>query len=234
MTPQPLKLQLDFCTHEAAKYAVEQYHYSKALPAGKLVKIGVWENDVFKGVVIFSRGANNRLLKPYGLEQTEGCELARVALKDHIAPVTRIVAVALKILKRQNPGLRLVVSFADDRQGHEGKIYQAGNWIFTGSVHSTPDWLIDGKWSHQRNMHSRFGTIKVEGVQKRDGGYRFRYLMPLDDEMRAKVEPLRKPYAEIRKARENKAQSGQDDSARPKHLHTGENQGEESKTSASS
>lgn len=226
-----MNLKLDFCTHEAAKYAVEQYHYSKHLPAGKLVKIGVWEDDVFKGVVIFSRGANNRLLKPYGLEQTQGCELARVALKDHIAPVTRIVAIALKLLKRQNPGLRLVVSFADDRQGHEGKIYQAGNWIFTGSVHSTPDWLIDGKWSHQRNMHSRFGTIKVEGIQKRDGGYRFRYLMPLDDAMRDKIKPLAKSYAEIRAQRKNTQESGQDDSARPQHIHHSSGEAEQSEES---
>lgn len=188
MTP---KLLLDFCAHDAALYAVRQYHYSKAMPAGKCVKIGVWENDVFIGVVVFSRGANNHLLMPYGLEQTEGCELSRVALAKHVTPVSRIVSIAIKLLKKQNPKLRLIVSFADSRQGHLGKIYQAGNWIFTGSVHSTPDFFLDGRWQHQRNMHSRFGTIKGVDVPKRDGGFRHRYLMPLDAQMRDKIESMR-------------------------------------------
>lgn len=185
------KLKLDFCTHEAALYACKQYHYSKAMPAGKAVKIGVWENDKFIGAVVFSRGANNHLLMPYGLEVTEGCELARVALSKHETPVTRIVSIAIKMLKKESPKLRLIVSFADSRQGHTGKIYQAGNWIFTGSVHSTPDFFLDGRWQHQRNMHSRFGTIKGIDVPKRDGGYRHRYLMPLDEAMRVKIEPMR-------------------------------------------
>ena len=191
MTQTTPTLHLDFCSHEAALFACKQYHYSKAMPAGKCVKIGVWEHGKFIGVVIFSRGANNHLLMPYGLTQTEGCELSRVALSKHETPVTRIIAIAIKLLRKTNPKLRLIVSFADSRQNHKGIIYQAGNWIFTGSVHSTPDFFLDGRWQHQRNMHSRFGTIKGIDVPKRDGGYRHRYLMPLDDQMRAKIEGMR-------------------------------------------
>lgn len=190
-----MSLKVDFCTFEAAQFAVKQYHYSKSMPSGGCVKLGVWEDGVFIGAVIFGKGANDRLLSPYGLHHTEGCELTRVALSKHKAPVTQIVAIALRILKKTNPGLRLVVSFADSRQGHEGTIYKAGNWVYTGKVHSTPDYLIDGKWKHQRSVTSKYGTIK--GIYKnpaipyRDGGYRHRFLMPLDDEMRVKIEPLR-------------------------------------------
>ena len=186
-----MSLQLDWCSHEAAKHAVEKWHYSHSIPAGKLVKIGVWEDGEFIGCVLFGRGANNRLLEPYGLQCTEGCELVRIALKEHKAHVTRIVSIALKMLKKLCPGMRLVVSFADSRQGHAGKIYQAGNWIFTGSVHSTPDFFLKGRWQHQRNVHSLYGTIKGVNVPKRDGGYRHRYLMPLDDDMRKQIELLR-------------------------------------------
>jgi hypothetical protein len=38
-------LKVDFCSYEAAKYAVEHWHYSKTMPAGKTVKIGAWEDD---------------------------------------------------------------------------------------------------------------------------------------------------------------------------------------------
>ena len=186
-------LKIDFCEHEAAVFACKRFHYSKAVPSGKLIKLGVWEDGQFIGCVIFSRGANNRLLQPYGLEQTEGCELSRVALSKHKAPVSQIIAIAIRVLKRTNPGLKLIVSFADSRQGHVGGIYKAGNWIFTGSVKSTPEFYLKGRWVHQRNVHSMYGTIKGVNVPKRDGGYRHRYLYPLTDAVRQQVEPLRKP-----------------------------------------
>jgi hypothetical protein len=190
-------LKLDWCSYEAAKYAVEHWHYSKSLPSGKLIKIGVWENSAFIGAVIYSRGANNHLLSPYGLEQTDGCELARVALSRHLTAVTKIISVSLKMLKKANAGLKLVVSFADSRQGHEGKIYQAGNWVYAGSVKSSPDFYVNGRWQHQRNMHSLYGTIKGLKVPRRDGGYRHRYLMPLDRSL--DVSKFKKDRSEMQK-----------------------------------
>lgn len=38
-----MTLRLDFCSHEAAKHSVFRWHYSRCMPAGKLVRIGVWE-----------------------------------------------------------------------------------------------------------------------------------------------------------------------------------------------
>lgn len=189
-----MSLKLSWATFEQAKFAVEHWHYSAAMPAGKLVKVGVWENEVFIGVVLFGRGANNHLLMPYGLDVTEGCELVRVALKAHEAPVTKIVSIALKMLKKNNPGLKLVVSFADSRQDHIGTIYQAGNWIYAGAVKSTPEFYYQGRWMHQRNMHSIFGTIKGNTLPTRDGGYRLRYLYPLDDRVKQDLLKIKRAY----------------------------------------
>ncbi|MFZ8899831.1 MAG: hypothetical protein ACO20X_14970 [Alphaproteobacteria bacterium] len=73
-------LKIDWASYKAAKYACENWHYSGLMPSfGKSVKIGVWENGDFKGVVVFGRGANKHLLTPYGLSQDEGCELVRIA-----------------------------------------------------------------------------------------------------------------------------------------------------------
>src|SRR5690349_20526593 len=120
-------LKLDWVSHEAAKYSVENWHYSKSLPPQPHVRVGVWENGTFIGVVLFSRGASSNLLKPYGLKMSEGCELTRVALNSHTAPVSRIISIAIKFLKRRSPGLKLIVSFADPAQDHVGGIYQAVN-----------------------------------------------------------------------------------------------------------
>ena len=77
------ELVVDWCSYEAAKYAVMHWHYSKTMPTHPIIKIGVWEDGEFVGCVLFSRGANNNLGRPYGLKITEVCELTRVALSQH-------------------------------------------------------------------------------------------------------------------------------------------------------
>src|SRR5574337_1147184 len=104
MEKNQVQLKLNWCSFEAAEYAVKHWHYSHAMPAGKLIKIGVWEDNKFIGAVIFGRGANNHLLMPYGLDVTEGCELVRVALKEHQTTVTKIISIAIRLLKKKNPG----------------------------------------------------------------------------------------------------------------------------------
>jgi hypothetical protein len=106
-------LKLDWCSHEAAKYAVEKWHYSRCMPRFKSVKIGAWEDGSFVGCLVFADGANNNMLKPYGLEYHEGCELVRVAFRQHRTSVTRLVSIALRFLKREFPSMRLVMSYAE-------------------------------------------------------------------------------------------------------------------------
>lgn len=203
MSSRP-ELRLDWCTHEAAKYAVENWHYSKSLPPPPHNLVGAWENGKYIGAVIFSRGANNNMLAPYGLKIIEGCELTRVALREHKTPVSRIIAIAIKFLKSRSPMLRLIVSYADPNVGHHGGIYQAGGWVYCGKSSSDVQYLApDGKkW--QSRMISERGWQKVYGEKrpvwkksqcvaiKLEGKHR--YLMPLDDEIRQCIEPLRKPY----------------------------------------
>lgn len=132
------------------------------MPAGKLVKLGVWENQKFIGCVIFSRGANNNIGKPFGLKQTEICELVRIALKTHVTPVTRIVSIAIKMLRKQSPGLKLIVSYADPRQGHKGQIYKAGNWTYLGKNKSWKGshYIVNGKKMHGRSVRAKWGNEK--------------------------------------------------------------------------
>ncbi len=198
------QLKLNWCSHEAAKYAVEKWHYSHNLPRGKNVKVGVWEDEVFIGVVLFSMGASCSLHKKYGLGQLEVCELSRVALREHQTPVTRIVAIALRMLKKHCPGLRLVVSFADPHEGHVGGIYQGGNWLYTGTSGASTIYIDKaGKAWHSRNVADHdcrgndwWGTTRrnKQGMRKEARPGKYRYLMPLDTEMRKRVEPLAQPY----------------------------------------
>lgn len=192
-------LRIDWATHEAAKYACENWHYSRCLPSSlqKRVAVGAWENERFVGVVVFGHGANPQIGAPYGLTINECVELTRIALKpNHASPVSRIVRFALKFIKESQPKLRLIVSYADQAQGHHGGVYQAGNWIYVGSMKGVPSLLYKGKVWHAKALRTSFPNLKHSNssVIKVPAGDKHKYLMPLDDEMRKRILPLAKPY----------------------------------------
>ena len=188
------------CDIRAARHAIMKWHYSKTVPAGKLVKFGVWENEEFIGSVIYGRGTNRHIGSEYGLDQYEVCELVRVALTAHKTPVSQIVAESLKQLKTLNAGLRLVVSYADPEQGHEGTIYKAGNWIYVGAPPSMPYFIINGKKTHSRtayvggrNLQWYKDNVDSNAITVTPPG-KFKFIYPLDKQTRRKVAKLRLPY----------------------------------------
>lgn len=183
-------------------YACKNWHYSKCLPIGKLVKVGAWEDGKYIGCIIYSRGTARHLGTAYGLTQAECVELTRVALKAHKTPVSKMLSISLKFLKRSNPNLRLVVSFAARSQNHHGGIYQATNWIYAGETQPNEEVTYKGKRLTNRafmqkvcdSPYSLNEWIEKGWVQDVVKLSKYRYLMPLDSEMRAKVSPLAKPY----------------------------------------
>lgn len=199
-----MSLLITPCSHDAAKYAVMNWHYSQQMPIGKLISYGVWENEVYIGAVIYGRGASPELGSAYGLTQIECCELVRVALNKHEASVSQIVAQTIKTLKESNSGLRLIVSFADPERDHKGIIYQAMNWIYCGQSSPSKEYYYKGKWFHSRMLRpTGFGTVpeiaKLSKEQQkqlpiREMKGKYRYIYPLDKAMRRKVDKLRLPY----------------------------------------
>jgi len=182
------------------KYACLHWHYSKTIPIGKLVKVGFWEDEKFIGVIVFSRGTCKNIGAPYGLSQTEVCELTRVALSAHVHPTSEMLKIGIAMLKKIAPSIRLIVSYADSYQKHVGTIYQATNWIFVGKI-TSPSYSKYGKRIADRGV----GTIVKElGISRKEYAEKhgleiirlckYKYLMPLDKKMRQHVSSLAKPF----------------------------------------
>ena len=197
-------LRLDWCNQQAARYAVEMWHYSRAMPASKLVRIGVWEGGRFVGAIIYGAGANRHLARPFGLTMFEACELVRVALapgREH--PTSKCVAISLRMLRRQSPGLKLVVSYADRKEGHLGIIYQATNWLFLGEANQ-PYIKVKGEVVHPRSLYERYGRggQSIPWLRKHvDPNARkvpmpnkIKYVYPFDATVRQHLTAVAKPY----------------------------------------
>jgi hypothetical protein len=200
------KIRLDWIGYDAANYAALNWHYSKKMPMFKSNFIGVWEYGKFKGVIIFGRGANAQISKAFGLEQIEVCELTRVALTKHSTPVSKCIAIACRMIKQKNPKVRVLVSYADSHQGHHGGIYQAANWIYLGETFATYIEVFGkiyhgrpfaNKWPNKHGYPSRFEYVKNEvdpNAKRVKQAAKYKYVYPLDAEMKSILVPQAKPY----------------------------------------
>lgn len=198
-----IDLRLDWCSHRAAKWALGRWYYRPTMPIGKLLKIGVWEEGAFSGVVIFGMGSSDALGRRWGLGSFEVCELSRLALKaNHRSQVSRVVKVALLMLRRQSPGIRAVVSFADPTI-HYGGVYQAGGWVYTGTT--APDRQYrdaNGKVWHSREAREKGWRKAIGGTIQRVARPsectveilpgKHRYVMALDVETARLIAPFAK------------------------------------------
>ncbi|MFX3646284.1 MAG: hypothetical protein ACE3K2_02275 [Paenibacillus sp.] len=61
-------------------------------------------------------------------------------------------------MKEQSPNVELIVSYADFEQKHHGGIYQATNWIYEGKTDGEHYFIIRGKKTHPKSIHSKCGT----------------------------------------------------------------------------
>lgn len=198
-----MNLLLDWCSYKAAKYAVEHWHYSKRMPFGKTVMVGVWEDKKYIGCVLFGYSANPNVAKNFNVRQQLICELTRVALANHSIPTSRIVAIAIKLLRKHCPKIRVIVSFADADENHFGTLYQAGNWLYLGkSMEGDKNgYIVNGKFLHCRSagnkgkntlawVKSYLDTNATEHITRG----KYKYAMPFDSAMRKQLEPFRQPY----------------------------------------
>lgn len=199
-------LRLDWANAKQARYACRLWHYSRTLPTAPYNTVGVWEGGRFIGIVLFSRGNCPSIGKPFGLEQTEICELTRIALREHRTPVTRIIRIALTFLARRSPGLRMVVSYADPNQNHHGGIYQGAGWLFLGQTPESEEFISpSGKRIHARKV-SVSGTVIMPSGRVRafrpnqcsrrmlPGKYKYAKVLNAGDSLHAMLAPKAEPY----------------------------------------
>jgi len=218
-------LHLDWCSHEAAKYAVMNWHYSKLMPKSKLAKIGVWESGVFAGAVIYGVGAVQNIGKPFGLRADQACELVRVALSPNCMCIaSKVLSISLRIVKRTFPNLQIVISYADINQDHVGTIYQASNWTYMGKANDDGgSAIVNGVEIHGRALSLKYGTRSLDWIRRNVDPSakkattlgKHKYLYPLTPEMRAKIAPLAKPYPKRALEAGDHPDQGQSDGAEP-------------------
>ena len=145
-------------------------HYAHRIPPISHA-FGLYEKGVLKGVCTFGIPANQFLCTGVAGEIWKSCvlELNRLVVDSDEQNITSwFVSRCFKTLIKPT----FVVSYADTGQGHIGKIYQACNFLFTGTTKERTDPDLEGK--HQRH-------IKTDGsvTKRRVRTAKHRYIMIL-------------------------------------------------------
>lgn len=115
---------------------VKAHHYSGKVVANSQLHIGAFLDGKLHGVMSF--GPSMDKSKIQGLVRDTGwnefIELNRMAFDDYLPKnsESRCIAQAIRMIKRNAPHIKWIVSFADGCQCGDGTIYRASNFVLTG------------------------------------------------------------------------------------------------------
>lgn len=145
-------------------------HYSGRKPSITYA-FGYYEESKLKAVCTFGKPASNSLcVGVCGKEYSSNVyELNRLCVDGDIKiQLSEFVSFCLRELKQFN---LIIVSYADRQMNHNGYIYQATNFIYTGSTKSRTDKYVEG------GKHSRhYDNTKQNGLRKfRSSKHRYIY-----------------------------------------------------------
>lgn len=135
-----------------AREMIQRNHYSHRVVNNSYVHLGVFYRRNLVGVLQFGYALcparAGKVVQ--GTGNTEYLELNRMWLAD-VAPrnsESRAISYAFKLIRVIMPQVAWVQSFADERCGRLGVVYQAANFLFVG--HHVSEFLfLDGDYYHR-------------------------------------------------------------------------------------
>ena len=189
---------LNKASKKAMLFAVKNFHYSRTRPAGATFGYNVFnKKKEWCGVIMYGRGGCPSMGHAYNLKHGEMLELVRVALNGKQESTSKALAISLKLIKKECPTVKMIVSYADKGQNHTGIIYQATNWNYVGQSESTGhEYWYKGRWTHSKTIgdkHRMYG-LKIDHLKKRKTSGKIKYIYPLCPEMKLLTEKIKKPY----------------------------------------
>jgi hypothetical protein len=188
------------------------FHYAKIQPAHAFGFSVFNDKDEWCGVITYGGGAGAFMGSPYGLQFGQYLELNRMALNGKQESTSKAMSISIKLIKKMNPTVKLLISYADKGQNHSGIIYQATNWYFVEESESSGEEVFyKGKWVHNRTPSEKLSKNDYRLLKKRKKAGKYKYLYPLTKEMKELCEKLKKPYPKSVKSIDSDATPFQED-----------------------
>jgi len=193
-----------------ANKTIIKNHYSKKVYNGTYINLGVFIKNEFLGVLQYGYAMNPASCGSVvdGTELKQYLELNRMWIADDVGdyPESKAISYSIKYIKGKIKKIKWIQSFADERCGGLGIVYQASSFSFYGE-HTSSFWELEGVMYHNTSMTvskksdryknnvggCQYLQINKEKATKHDLR-QFRYIKFLDKRWKKKCLLEEKPY----------------------------------------
>lgn len=168
---------------KAQQMIVREHYLHRKAPCSQAFGLIDRETKDIKGVIMYGTPSSASLRKGICGEKHKDnvIELTRLWISDDVGKNAEsyLIGNTLKKVSKE-----IIVSYAEDKQGHIGTVYQATNWIYTGMSAKHLDWKVKGmehihsttlfdKYKTVENIKSTFGDMAYK--EERPRKYRYVY-----------------------------------------------------------
>ena len=186
---------------------VKKHHYSGKVVPNSTLHFGCFLDDKLHGVM--SYGCSMQKSSVIGLVQpclwNEMLELNRMAFDDYLPKYSesRCISISIKLIKKNAPHIKWIISYADGCQCGDGTIYRASGFYLTGVKRNTtmllmPNGEIIADKTLNNDNYKKIG--QSAGYWKKRGakpieGMQLRYIYLIDKTCKITVPIL--PFSKI-------------------------------------
>lgn len=203
---------------------VKKHHYSGKVVNNSKLHFGVFLDNHLHGVMSFGSSLDKSKIIGLvaGTKWNEFLELNRMAFDDYLPrnSESRAISQAIKLIKKNAPHIKWIISFADGCQCGDGTIYRASNFVLTAIKRNEALYeLPSGEVIHQLTLQSSpkqprpelngkclydvsGGTYSLKEWIRLSGakplvGYQLRYIYFIDKSYRDKLTVPIIPFSKI-------------------------------------
>lgn len=203
---------------DLANEIIIKNHYSKKIFNNSYVHLGLFEKGNIKGVLQYGHLMNNNSVGNIvqGTENGNALELNRMWLNDSIEikyPESQAISMSVSYIKKKYPQIKWIQSFADERCGGFGIVYQACSFSYYGE-HISEFYELNGEIFHKimftNNGKSASNSQKAKYLKNnKDKAIKyklrqFRYIKFLDSRWKKKCLLKEQPYPKHYKDEKNR------------------------------
>lgn len=190
---------------------VKKHHYSGKVVQNSYLHFGCFLDGDLHGVLSYgpSMDKSHIIGLVEGTGWNEFLELNRMAFDDYLPRNSESYCIGktLRMIRKQAPQIKWVISFADGTQCGDGTIYRASNFVLTGIKKNTTILEWDGKIIADKTLNNKnWKEMGISaGVAKKMGakplrGFQLRYIYFLDPAYRARLKVPEIPFSKIDEA----------------------------------
>jgi hypothetical protein len=185
---------------------VKKCHYSGKVVPNSNLHFGCFLDNKLHGVMQYGPSINKKgtinLVKNTGWN--EFIELNRMAFDDYLPKYSesRCIAISIKLIKKNAPQIKWIISFADGTQCGDGTIYRASGFKLVGLQKNAGICKLNGKIVHIKKTYdlkltssflkkSDIPKLKQKGIKAEIiDGYQLKYVYLIDKTMQINKQVL--------------------------------------------